>query len=255
MQGDNKDLNAETLVPALLSVSLDDDRLAAARELLDGWDYQAHMDSAPAALFNVFWNHLLDWTFSDQLPESEWPSGDSRWVNVVGALVGQPDNAWWDDLETAGVETRDDMFRLALASAVAELEQTLGDDPQGWTWGDLHTVTFHNGSLGQSGIAPVEALFNRGPFRTSGGASIVNATRWDPRRGYEVRSLPSMRMIVDLGDLPASLTVFTTGQSGHAFQEHYADMVDLWRNTSYYPMLWDRQAVEAQAESHLRLLP
>ena len=64
-----------------------------------------------------------------------------------------------------------------------------------------------------------------------------------------------MRMIVDLNDLDNSLTVHTTGQSGHAGHPHYIDMVDLWRNIEYYPMYWDEQRVVNNSEAHLRLAP
>ena len=64
-----------------------------------------------------------------------------------------------------------------------------------------------------------------------------------------------MRMIVDLGNLNNSLTVHTTGQSGHAFHPHYADMSLLWANVQYYPMWWNLDSVMADAEAHLRLVP
>ncbi len=50
-----------------------------------------------------------------------------------------------------------------------------------------------------------------------GGEAIVNATGWSVKDGYETNWLPSMRMIVDLGNLNNSVTVHTTGQSGHAY--------------------------------------
>lgn len=83
----------------------------------------------------------------------------------------------------------------------------------------------------------------------------MNATGWNASKGFEVTSIPSMRMIVDLGDLRNSLTVHPTGQSGHAYHPHYIDMADLWRNIRYYPMLWNEQAVVSGAEAHLRLIP
>ncbi len=64
-----------------------------------------------------------------------------------------------------------------------------------------------------------------------------------------------MRMIVDLGNLQNSLTIYPAGQSGHAGHEHYIDMADLWRLGQYVPMHWDRSAIEADAEGHLRLVP
>lgn len=254
MQGDNKDLNAEKLVPYLLGTPIDP-ALEPARQLLEDWDFQAHMDSSAAALFESFWKNLLALTFHDELPEEFWPEGDSRWFVVFADLVEQPENAWWDDRRTPQVETRDEIFSQALTAAVAEMEKLLGNDPADWTWGDLHTLTLTNQTLGTSGIAPVEAIFNRGKFRTSGGSGIVNATGWDASETYEIRSLPSMRMIVDFSDLSQALMVHTSGQSGHTYHRHYVDMVDLWRNLEYLPMLWTREQVEASAEGVLRLVP
>jgi penicillin amidase len=119
----------------------------------------------------------------------------------------------------------------------------------------VHTATFRNGTLGESGIAPIEALFNRGPYAAAGGASIVNATGWDYVEGYQVVSVPSERMIVNLANLPDSLMVHTTGQSGHAYHPNYADMIDPWRLVEYRPMLWTREQSEASAVGHLTLVP
>lgn len=256
MQGDNKNLLAEGLTPILMQIPLTDERLQKARAILDGWDYQSQMDSAPAGLFNSFWKHLLSRAFHDDLPEDLWPNGGGRWWEATLILTQKPDSVWWDDKTTP--ETRENMeqiFQAAFADAVAELESKLGKDPQRWKWGDLHTATFRNASLGESGVAPIEALFNRGPFRASGGSSIVNATGWDAIFPYEVTSVPSMRMIVDLSNLSRSLTIHTTGQSGHAYHPHYIDMADLWRTIQYRSMLWERGQVEEAAEGHLELIP
>ncbi len=64
-----------------------------------------------------------------------------------------------------------------------------------------------------------------------------------------------MRMIVDLSNLQNSLTVNLTGESGHAYNPHYADMTDLWRNIQYHPMLWDQSVIVAAPGGHLRLTP
>ncbi len=258
MQGDSYDSNAATLVPILaqLTFQAGTPDQALALDLLKNWDYQARMDSAPAAVFEVFWKNLLADIFDDDLPKDYWPEGGSRWVEVMRNLVKQPEDFFWDDKSTMDkVENRDDIFVRAFKEAVAEIEKSQGKDPAKWNWGDLHTATFVNQSLGESGIAPIEALFNRGPFRTNGGDAIVNATGWSATLGYSVDWLPSMRMIVDLGDLRSSLTVHTTGESGHAYSPHYIDMADLWRNIQYYPMLWNEQAIIANAEAHLVLQP
>ncbi|MCZ7663245.1 MAG: penicillin acylase family protein [Thermoleophilia bacterium] len=98
-------------------------------------------------------------------------------------------------------------------------------------------------------------LFNRGPYPVSGSTSLVNACNWSARESFEVVSAPSMRMVVDLSDFDASVAIHTTGQSGHAYNKHYTDMIDDWRNVRHRPMLWSRGKVEAAAEDALVLAP
>jgi penicillin amidase len=62
-------------------------------------------------------------------------------------------------------------------------------------------------------------------------------------------------MIVDLSEFENSLTMHTTGQSGHAYHDHYVDMTEPWRHIQYHGMLWDRDQVENEASAHLQLVP
>lgn len=256
IQADSRNLNAEVLLPSLLALDLADGHLAGARSLFESWDLQQEADSPAGALFEVFWVHLLDDTFGDDLPADLGPKGGSRWFEVMRDIVDQPDSPWWDDASTSEiVEVRNDIFLQALTEAVGELEDSQGDDPANWRWGDLHTVTFRNQTLGQSGISLIERVFNRGPYPISGSTSVVNSCNWSVQEPYEVVSSPSMRMIVDLSDLGASLSANTTGQSGHTFSTHYTDMVDMWRGVEHHPMRWGRSDIEAAAEDTLILAP
>ena len=257
IHGDDLNAAAPALVPVLLGLDYEAHaapELASTVRLLDGWDGQNRLDSAPAAVFNAIWRHLILRTFADELP-ADWLPADDTGVLVVSRLLGEPGNAWWDDLQTPSIETRDAILVAAVQDAMAELEQRLGNDPTRWTWGGLHTATFRNETLGESGIGPIEAIFNRGPFPTAGGSSIVNATGWEVAEGYAVDWAPSERVIMDASDWDASRWIHTTGQSGHAFHPHYIDMADLWRTIQYTPMLWTRGAVEGAAASHLMLTP
>jgi penicillin amidase len=255
MQGDNRAMNVDYVLPVLLRLQPSDERLVKAQELLRNWDGQMHMDSAPAALYAAFWRQLLISTFQDNLPEDIFVGGDSRGFELIRKLVVRSNSAWWDDLQTLETEDMQAIFARAFEAAVREIEQLQGADPAGWRWGDLHTAAFENQTLGKSGIGPIEGLFNRGPFPASGGSSIVNATGWSILDPYGVTWLPSMRMLVDLSNLQASLAVNTTGQSGHAYHAHYIDMSDLWRNIEYHPMHWEREAIEKNLEGRLVLAP
>ena len=88
-------------------------------------------------------------------------------------LLADEASPWFDDVDTPQVETRDEILLLALEEAVEELTETLGRNMDNWRWGDLHTANFENQSLGQSGIGPIEAIFNRGPVPVDGTGGAV----------------------------------------------------------------------------------
>ena len=68
--------------------------------------------------------------------------------------------------------------------------------------------------------------------------------------------MPSLAAIVaDLGDLDNSLTVHTTGQSGHLFHRHREDFVPLWQDVEYHPTLFSREVVDANTKAALTLTP
>jgi len=261
IQFDSYDLNGERIIPFIEGAMM----AAADRELggleldalraLSLWDRQNFADSTGAAVWNATWRNLLMATFNDELPEQLWPEGNSRWFEVVWNLLDAPNDAFWDDATTPEVETRDDILVDSFFAAVDELRETLGGEVASWTWGDLHTMTFVNQSLGLSGVGLIDDRFNRGPFPASGSKSVVNAVGWTATEGYAVDWLPSMRMLVDLGDLTRSRAIHTTGQSGHIDNEHYDDMIPLWLAGETAPFLWDRSDIEADAEATLTLTP
>ncbi len=262
MQGDDFNLGAQAVLPHLLALTFTEPKLSDAAAQLRGWDFQMRADSQPAAVYMGFFNALVADTFYDDLPADYWPGGGAGAWRVLEGLLNDPASPWWDHTGTAVFEQRDDILRQAFSEGYAALEKRLGANSSKWSWGRLHTATFVNATLGNSGIAPIEALFNRGPFATGGGSSIVNATgsnltRDDLGAGdpYAVTSVPSMRMIVDLSNFDNSLTMHTTGQSGHAFHPHYIDLAQPWSQIGYHAMLWSQDNVEAQAKSKLTLLP
>lgn len=256
MQMDVHDPNAERLVPALLDVDLGSAYYRGGQDLLAHWDLQADVDSAPAAYFNAVWRQLLALAFHDQLPESLWPGGGERWFRVVDSILDDPTSPWWDDVTTPGrVETRDEVLAEAMRRARDELTMAISRDPDDWSWGRLHRLELVNQTLGDSGTGVVEWLFNRGPFEVGGGGGLVDATGWDATQGYEVTAVPSMRMVVDLGDFDESRWIQLTGSSGHAFHEHYADQTPLWAAGETLPWAFSPEAVGEATIDALTLTP
>ncbi|MRX45414.1 penicillin acylase family protein [Agromyces sp. Q22] len=252
IQFDTRDANAEAFLPVIAELDLDGDAARGARLLAD-WDASADEDSAQAAYFAVFWRNLLDGMFGS-LPESTRPVGGDRWFSVLGTLLGQPEDAWWSD-RASGATGRDAVLAAALDAAWAEASDLMGDDPGAWRWGGLHTLTLTNQTFGESGIGPIEWLFNRGPYEAGGGSAIVNANGWDATLGYEVNWVPSMRMVVDLDDFDDSTWVNLTGASGHAFHAHYDDQAELWQTGETREWPFSTRAVRRAATDALVLQP
>jgi penicillin amidase len=260
MQRDNRDGGAANLVPYLLEVASDDPGVTVVQGLLGPWSegagaFQSTGDSAAAAAYQVTWTRLLELTFHDELPENSWPEGGSRWFEVVKRLLETADDPWWDDARTEQVEDRDTILEMAMRAANTELTDTLGN-PGSWEWSRLHTATFENQTLGQSGIGPIEWVFNRdAPKRLGGAADIVNAVGYFPPDGYVVDWIPSMRMVIDLSDFSSSTAGNATGQSGHAFHSHYDDQIGDWADGQQRPLRWTREQVDADAAATLTLVP
>lgn len=256
LQLDDRHPLAATLTPYLLDVDLPGGYWSGGQELLRDWDLRQSADSGAAAYYNVVWRTLLAATFHDELPEDQWPDGGQRWYAVVEELLARPDDAWWDDVTTDDVvETRDDVLDAAMREARDEMTRLQSRDPGRWSWGHLHRLDLRSPTLGESGIAAVERLVNRGGWQVGGGSGTVDAAAWDAAEGYGVTSAPSMRMVVDLGDLDASRWINLTGVSGHPASDHYTDQTDLWARGDYLVWPFSRDAVDAVAEHTLTLTP
>lgn len=253
MQNDSGSLPAATYVPLLTQLISDDTQVQDAINRLQGWDYQERRDSVPAALFELFYLYLFDNVLGDDLsPENLERARNNPFMYDI---AGQPDAVWWDDQTTPDVETRDDMLLKSLRDALDWFATNQGGSVDDWTWGSIHTVTFADGVLGASGVGPIEAIFNRGPYAADGGNGIVLANSWDVSDPARIDWHPSMRMIIDLSDMEAGQSVHPTGQSGHPHSPHYDDMLPLWLNGKYHPMLFGREAVEEGTANMLVLEP
>lgn len=255
MQMDSFNELASFLAPKLASLPTTD-ATAAAVGLLQDWDYTQPTDSAPAAFFNAVWRQMVTRMFDAAAdPELIYAGGGDRYWQVIYDIWPNADDFWWDDRLVGGTQSRDQTLQASIEAAVAELSELQGDDPNRWNWGGLHTLELTNQTLGQSGIGPIESLFNRGPLQVAGGESIVNATGWTPKNGYQVDWVPSMRQVVDLSNFDNSTWVNLTGASGHAYSPNYDDQSEAWRIGEQFPWRYSRAAVTEAGVAELTLMP
>lgn len=293
MQMDNSSEIAKLLVPLLLKIDVDDKHVREAQKLLEGWDYTQDADSAAAAYFNSVWRNILKLAFGNKLPkelrvegqclsvepvdttgpadedqkvrecgrreaDQAQPDGGDRWFEVVRRIIDDQDNAWWSTPKTRtqkAVDSRDGLFKRAMRDARWELTAKLGKDIDTWSWGRLHRLFLKNQTLGTEGPGFLQYMLNRGPWKLGGGEATANATGWNAAGGYQVVWVPSMRMVVNLGDLDKSKWINLTGASGHAYSPHYTDQTDKWAKGELLTWYFSDKAVGDNASDTLLLKP
>jgi penicillin amidase len=228
-----------------------------ARALLElrGFDGRMERDAVAPTLFAAFYRRLFWELFEDELGP-EIAAGYREQANLSAIMMravidGHLDH-WFDRLDTPGVEDRAAIFRRAFLRAVDELAAELGPDVSSWRWGRVHTLELQH-PLGRASRL-LARYFNLGPFPVSGHTSTVAKMEF-AEADFRVLQGPSMRQLTDFADLNAARAVLPAGQSGLPASPHYDDMLPLWLAGRYHPLPMDPAAIQAVAESRLRLVP
>ena len=149
-------------------------------------------------------------------------------------------------------EQRDALMLLTLPSALDEITAKLGADTGAWKWGALHKSRFAHPL--QDVVAPeVHERFTVSGWPLGGSGVTPLATTYRTS-DFSLTSGASFRMVVDAGNWDDSRAVNAPGQSGDPSNPHYRDLVPLWGDGKYFPLLYSRGAVERATESRLRLV-
>jgi penicillin amidase len=258
IQGDIYSEFAKELLPYLLAIVPENTLQAQALAQVKAWDLYYKTDSVGASIYEVWYRFLLENTLTDELGEDiverlVLRNNSIRSVPFLIGLMPIPDSHWFDDINTPEIETRDDMILRSLDDTVTWLSEHYGNDLQKWQWGQLHTLTLVHAPLGQSGIAPLERLFNSDKMEIGGSRYTVNGYFYWWETPFDVVMGPVTRMILDVDNWDNSVVINSTGQSEHLFHPHREDQIPLWRDMKYRPMLFTREAVEKNAEAVLLL--
>jgi penicillin amidase len=198
--------------------------------LLRGWDGTLRADSAPAALFEVWWTRHLK----------------PALLELIAPADVRPLLAPGDNMQLLSVlETMLDpgpLLARTLEAAVGTCRNLLGRDMAAWKWGALHHASFAHFA---SRVAPVAR--DVGPLPMGGSGSTPMAAGY---RATDFRMTvgASFRMVVDVGDWDRSVAINTPGQSGDPGSAHYDDLAPVWARGEYVPLVYTRPAVDAAAE-------
>lgn len=249
------------LGPTVLVVDpRDDEDAATALRLLRGWDGHVEADSSAATVFELLLAELTVRVVEAAAPGAAgWVLGRSpipdllphtlpgmRNARTVELVREQPDG-WFPEGWPA-------MIRESLGAAVRRAQRRCGPDPAGWTWRRARPV--HLRHQLSNAVSPLGAVFDRGPLDLGGDGNTIPGCSTPPTDPLgDPVAIPSLRMVVDVGEWSASRWSLPGGQSGNPLSPHYDDLVPHWETAEGIPIAWDEEEVEAATQAVLRLLP
>lgn len=248
LQHDEHSLPARRLVPLLEGARPASPETRDAVRRLLAWDRILGKDSAEAAIFQVWLRKLLPrvWAKLVPAPALQALGGRMPLDRTIDRLEAAPARVFGPD----PVAERNRILVDSLEEALAELRGKLGPEMSRWTWGALHRAAFLHP------LARNEELrrrLDRGPVPRGGDANTVNNTSFGP--DFRQTHGASFRMIADLSDWDRSVATSVPGQSGDPDSPHYDDLLPLWAEGRYFPLVFSREAVEREARERLWLKP
>jgi penicillin amidase len=237
LQHDDLSVLARNLVPMLVAALERSGGDARATRLLKSWNYRMSRDAVAPLVFEA-WAPLL-----------------ARRVNAV-RLSGRAaevmgNRADYEELEatlaspTGGIseKVRDSLMVAALSDAWNDLNRRFGEDTTKWRWGAVHVAELRH---------PLARSFDLPPVSRGGDGNTVFATGG---ANFRQTSGASYREVIDLGDFDNSFATNVPGQSAQPGSEYYDNLLQLWGNDQYFPLVFSRARVEAETKHTLMLRP
>jgi len=261
IQNSEHDYLASLLSPVLLNALQSQASLSQnaqqALNLFRAWNYHMDANSAAASIWWTFLHrYLIDtfqpWWDAYHVPVDRYPqlalnldptTQPSLLQNLeVWTLQDQRNPAFTPPNGTSRTAT--EVMRQAFSESLDELAKKLGNDPQQWTWGKLHT------RLVYSSLQARELSW--GPTGSPGNGWTINLavsdslSPTDPTQSPSTVG-PSWRMIVDWGSQQAE-SVYPGGPDENPASTWYMNELAAWWSGHYYPMI-DGSTAKQQAGS------
>lgn len=250
LQADSTSLVARRLTALLDGIANLPANLIEPRRLLSGWSHRLDVDSAAAALFEVWWSRFLrpqlfQLVTDDAVVRDLLQPGDPA---SILDLLERPD----DRLGNDAISKRNLLLANSLDAAFADCRRLLGPDPSAWRWGALHEAHFvHATSTVRRGVHPDSDV---GPFEMPGSDSSPLNAYYRPS-DFRVTLGASVRVVIDVGEWDNSICINAPGQSGNPSSPYYANLADRWSRGDFVPLLYSRSRVEDATVQRIQCSP
>ncbi len=212
------------------------------QKIVRQWDGALSVESTGAAIYESWLVQMSRVVFADKIGPTLYDdyAENGRMTFALYQLVATTTSPWLISLGDQSLIGRDALSGAALDAAAKDLASRLGNDIAKWRWGDLHTIAWEHPL---SAVKPLDLLLTIGPVKRAGDGYSPNNGAYSLTKPFAVRSHASLRQIVDLGDIDASVSIIPTGQSGQPFSKHWGDQTPLWASGQTKPMPLSRTAL------------
>lgn len=228
-----------------------------AYQTLQAWNHDMRASDIAPSIYFSWYVHFTDAVWAQAL-------GDDMVAQLLGKKAlrefpGSPLHEVGFELTVRWLETGAPAWvgdiiphlQPALEAGLVALAQTVGEDPAGWQWGNLHKLELHHHLTRLPGLG---RLWKPITLPLGGSGNTVNQADVPPHfPPGPVHTIASCRMVLDVGAWDNSISALPGGQSGHPASDHYQDQVEQWHKGQTHPMLFSRAQVLAHAKETLWL--
>lgn len=207
--------------------------LGEAIGLLRSWNGQMEKGTAAPMVVTLVFQQLRKSMAERASPGSGQTYEFGMAPSVLEKLLRERPPDWFPDYNA--------WLMKCLAEAVDDGARIQGSKVSRWDYGQWNALKMAHPVDGQ--LPLIGSYFNIGPVPMSGSSTTIKQTT--RRLG------PSMRMIVDLGDLDRSLQNITVGESGQRLSSHYKDQWSAYYGATSFPM----QFGKVDAKQTLAVIP
>lgn len=255
-QRDTKNMMAEKLAPLMAEFLMKHGDTQVLGKILSAWDFRDDPDQAAPAIFQTTYRLFALRVFGDDLGLEKATLMLNNWYfwqERLAQMVIDGQSSWFDDVQTPDkTETMEELFHQAALEAKNSLTSHLGDTPEKWQWGKVHTLELLN-PLRRNGMG--KTLLGSGPMPMGGSGETLYRGWYDFDQPFEVTHCAALRMVADLSDKEKILAVLPGGVSGRTFHAHQQDQVDDFMSGKNRYWWFSDNAIQADAKSTLILTP
>ncbi len=260
--GDKKSKLSEQMLPDLL---MEMEKLPqptvnerTAIEMLTGWDNVYDSQSPAPLIFEKFYLTFIENLLLEDMGEELYQEFISSKVlvrNIIDRVWHNKESAWFTNSgDQPGNASFTGMVHKAFSKSIEWLEHNRGPNPNGWAWGDEHSLTLAH-PMGDVKILDIVFNINRGPYKPGGSFHTVSPYSYNYTNPFVVNHGASQRHIYSTANWDNSFSVIPTGTSGIPASDYYCDQTSLYINNSFRPDAFSRAGVENAGIYQMKMIP